>query len=43
MRPEVMGGTKKKIRAKTNLNSPDKEYYQIWNASNSPSPESEGK
>lgn len=40
---EVMGGTKKKIRAKT-LNSPcSKEYYQIWNASSSPSPESEGK
>lgn len=40
---ESMGGTKKKIRAKANLNSPDKEYYQIWNASNSPSPDSEGE
>lgn len=44
MCPEAMGGTKKKIRAKTCLNSPpNKEYFQIWNASNSPSPDSEGK
>lgn len=40
---EVMGGTKKKIRPKTNLTSPNKEYFQIWNASSTPSPESEGR
>ncbi|KAJ8946936.1 hypothetical protein NQ314_008735 [Rhamnusium bicolor] len=38
-----MGGTKKKIRSKANSKSPTKEYYQIWNASTSPSPEAEPK
>ncbi|KAJ8920280.1 hypothetical protein NQ315_011941 [Exocentrus adspersus] len=36
-------GTKKKVRSKTNSKSPSKEYFQIWNASSSPSPEAEVK
>ncbi|XP_023018886.2 LOW QUALITY PROTEIN: hecw ubiquitin protein ligase [Leptinotarsa decemlineata] len=38
---EIMGGTKKKIKAKPNTKVPGKDYYQIWNASTSPSPEAE--
>ncbi|KAG5882725.1 hypothetical protein JTB14_020568 [Gonioctena quinquepunctata] len=38
---EIMGGTKKKIKAKANAKSPSKDYYQIWDASTSPSPEAE--
>ncbi|KAJ8947741.1 hypothetical protein NQ318_018003, partial [Aromia moschata] len=41
---DTMGGTKKKVRSKTlGSKSPSKEYYQIWNASTSPSPEAEPK
>ncbi|XP_028136610.1 E3 ubiquitin-protein ligase HECW2 isoform X3 [Diabrotica virgifera virgifera] len=39
-----LNGTKKKIRSKNSPRSPkspSKEYYQIWDASSSPSPESE--
>lgn len=38
-----MGGTKKKVRPKSSSKSPSKEYFQIWNASTSPSPEAEVK
>ncbi|XP_056635236.1 E3 ubiquitin-protein ligase HECW2-like isoform X2 [Diorhabda sublineata] len=40
----TLGGTKKKIRSKNSPKSPkspSKDYYQIWDASSSPSPESE--
>ncbi|KAJ8971375.1 hypothetical protein NQ317_019253 [Molorchus minor] len=40
---EETGGTKKKVRSKVNTKSPSKDYYQIWNASASPSPEAESK
>ncbi|XP_018572832.1 E3 ubiquitin-protein ligase HECW2 isoform X2 [Anoplophora glabripennis] len=40
---DAMGGTKKKVRPKASSKSPSKEYFQIWNASTSPSPEAEVK
>ncbi|CAH1115246.1 unnamed protein product [Psylliodes chrysocephalus] len=37
----TLGGTKKKVRSTNSPRSPSREYYQIWDASSSPSPESE--
>ncbi|CAH1185539.1 unnamed protein product [Phyllotreta striolata] len=37
----LVGGTKKKVRSTNSPRSPSREYYQIWDASSSPSPESE--
>ncbi|XP_076251823.1 hecw ubiquitin protein ligase isoform X5 [Rhynchophorus ferrugineus] len=38
----IGGGTKKKVRSKSSK-SPGKDYYQIWTAYSSPSPEDENK